>query len=169
MSRVQPYRELKKPCPVCGMDATQIDLWRSYRGVRHFFCSQQCVDRFIAHPSLYCGDPKHGMSEKQKGRIEIRRHKIVFSDPLSSDHMANVAEAVRSMMGIKNMNVSRDAFFVTYDLLEVSLEEIEKTIERVLGKIDSPMIDHVKRGWIHYTEECELENLAHPSKEGGCH
>ena len=45
------------------------------------------------------------------------------------------------MMGIKSLNARREAFFVTYDLMEVSLEDIEKTIERILGKIDSPMIE----------------------------
>ena len=72
-------------------------------------------------------------------------------------------------MGVKEFNANREAVYVTYDLMEVSLEDIERTIEGVLGKLGSPMVDRIKRGWIHYTEECELENLAHPAEEGGCH
>ncbi len=169
MSRVNPFAKEDRPCPVCGMKATHEDLWRTHLGIKHYFCAQQCVDRFIAHPGLYTGHPKTGPSEKQKGRVQIKRHKILFSEPISTQSMAEISEAVRVMMGVKSLNAHREAFYVTYDLMEVSLEDIEKTIELTLGKIHSPMIEQVKRGWIHYTEECELENLAHPSKEGGCH
>ena len=31
------------------------------------------------------------------------------------------------------------------------------------------VLDQVKRGLIHYSEECELDNLAHLTKDGGCH
>lgn len=169
MSRVTPFTKEDHFCPVCKMKAVQDDLWRTHLGIKHFFCSQQCVDRFIALSGLYTGHPKTGPAEKQKGRIQIKRHKISFSEPISAQSMAEIQEAVRVMMGVKSLNAHREAIFVTYDLMEVSLEDIEKTVERILGKIDSPMIEHVKRGWIHYTEECELENLAHPSRDGGCH
>ena len=169
MTRVKYFVAEEWLCPMCGMKAVYDDLWRMHLGVKHYFCSQQCVDRFIAHPGLYCGHPKTGLSEKQKGRVQIKRHKILFSEPISTQSMAEILEAVRVMMGVKSLNAHREAFYVTYDLMEVSLEDIEKTIELTLGKIHSPMIEQVKRGWIHYTEECELENLEHHEKGGGFH
>jgi len=141
MSRVNPFTQEERLCPVCKMKAVHDDLWRTHLGIKHFFCSQQCVDRFIALPGLYTGHPKTGPSEKQKGRVQIKRHKIIFSEPISAQSMAEISEAIRVMMGIKSLNARREAFFVTYDLMEVSLEDIEKTIERILGKIDSPMIE----------------------------
>lgn len=170
MTRVKYFVAEERICPVCGMKAVHDDLWRMHLGVKHYFCSQQCVDRFIAHPGLYCGHPKTGPSEKQQGRIQIKRHQIVFSETISTENIAEISEAVSSMMGVKALDANREAVYVTYDLMEVSLEDIERTIEEVLGKLDSPMVDRIKRGWIHYTEECELENLAHPTqKDGGCH
>ena len=169
MTRVKYFVANERLCPVCGMEAIHDDLWRIHLGVQYYFCSQQCVDRFIAHPGLYCGRPKTGPSEKQQGRIQIKRHQIVISETISTENITELSKAVSGMMGVKEFNANREAVYVTYDLMEVSLEDIERTIEGVLGKLGSPMVDRIKRGWIHYTEECELENLAHPAEEGGCH
>ncbi len=98
------------------------------------FCSQQCVDRFISHPGLYCGRPKTGPSEKQQRRIQIKSHQIVFSEAISTESIAEISEAVSAMMGVKNLNTNSETVYVTYDLMEVSLEDIEQTIEHVLGK-----------------------------------
>lgn len=169
MSRVDTFTKEEHHCPVCGMKVVHEELWRTHFGVKQYLCSQQCVDRFVAHTGLYCGHPKTEPSEKQKGRVQIKRHKILFSEPISTQSMAEISEAVRVMMGVKSLKAHREAIYVTYDLMEVSLEDIEKTIERILGKIHSPVIEHVKRGWIHYTEECELANLEHHEKGGGHH
>jgi len=53
--------------------------------------------------------------------------------------------------------------------LQVSLEDIEAVIEQSVGKLKSRVADRIKRGFIHYSEECELDNLAHPVGDGGCH
>ena len=72
-------------------------------------------------------------------------------------------------MGVKKVGVLEQSIFVTYDLIQVSLEDIENSIVMMIGKLDGSLTETIKRGFIHYTEECELENLAHLSKSGGCH
>lgn len=157
------------PCPVCQMTEVKQNLWRSYRGLQFWFCSQQCLDRFIAHPGLYVGSPKTGLPEKKRGKVEHKSHRIVFSKSLSDNEVEKLIADLSKMMGIKSLSVSTTELLVMYDLMEVSLEDIENQISLSLGGFDSPMIDRVKRSWIHYTEECELENLAHPSTTRGCH
>lgn len=165
MTRVKFFVVEERLCPVCGMKAVHDDLWRTHLGIKRYCCSQQCVDRFIAHPGLYCGNPKTGPSEKQQGRMEIKRHQIIFYKAMPTESIVAISEAVGSMMGVKMLNVHREAVYVTYDLMVVSLEDIEWMIEGVLGQLYSPMVDRIKRGWIHCIEECELENLAHPTKK----
>lgn len=154
--------EEPKFCPVCQMEATKEDLWRTYRRLKFWFCSQQCEDRFIAHPDLYVGSRKTGRSEKQKGRVEIKSHRIVFSKSLDKMEMAKLTDGVQQLMGVKTLKVSPKDMSISYDLMEVSLETIEGQVEQTLGPLETPWVDRVKRSWIHYSEECELEDLAHP-------
>ncbi len=161
--------ENEKICPVCGMNDIDDELWRSYRGIKYKFCSQQCLDRFVAHTGLYSGTPQTGKSEKQKGRVEIKCHKVIFTKAITKDQVEKISNALKSVMGIKRFHVGFKSFSVTYDLVEVSLVEIEHEVEKELGEIHSPLFENIKRGWIHYTEECELENLAHPPKRNSCH
>ena len=69
----------------------------------------------------------------------------------------------------KEISINNQELFVTYDLLEVSLDSIEKNIENSAANLRKTLFDSIKRGIIHYSEDCELENLAHLSKEGKCH
>jgi YHS domain-containing protein len=65
-------------CPVCHMKKINRALLFKFQGVDHHFCSTQCLQRFKAHPHLFVGDPKHGMSPKQKGQVVLKRRRIGF-------------------------------------------------------------------------------------------
>lgn len=41
--------------PVCGMSVDQwtATFFQTYHDARHFFCSQRCQERFVAHPDVY--------------------------------------------------------------------------------------------------------------------
>ena len=58
---------------------------------------------------------------------------------------------------------------IKYGNLNASLEDIENTIEQVAISLRDGLVDKIKRGVIHYSEECELDNLAHLTRDGGCH
>ena len=80
-----------------------------------------------------------------------------------------IRNSLQSLMGFKSVGFLESSVYVTYDLLQVSLDDIEKNIIASIGKLDDSWTEKIKRGFIHYTEECELENLAHLSKDGKCH
>jgi len=169
MKRVTPDAKQTLSCPVCEMLVKEADLWRCYRGIKYHFCSQQCVDRFIALPGLYCGDPKHGKSDKQRGQKEIKSRRIVLSSPISDEDLSIISKKLKDMMGIDALEVTPNEIRVRYDLLVVSLKEIESLINNYLVDFKSPLTDKIRRVWIRYTEECELDNRSHPQKHGGCH
>ena len=169
MNRTSLGPQRTQLCPVCQMTVNDDDLWRCYRGIKYYFCSQQCIDRFIALPGLYCGDPKHGKSDKQKGKKSIKIRRIVLSTPIPDGNIQSLKNSISELMGVDALEMGSDELKVKYDLLVVSLKEIEHVIEKTLGEFKSPIVDKIRRGWIRYTEECELDNRSHPGTHGGCH
>lgn len=156
-------------CPVCQMTNINRDLLLSYQGVEHYFCSSQCLERFQSYPHLYVGDPQHGLSAKQKDQVVLKQRRIRLNEVISDDVKKVLEESLLALMGIRELAFDQQDLFVTYDLLEVSLESIEKAIEDSVASLQGTVLENLKRGLIHYSEECELANLAHLTKDGGCH
>jgi YHS domain-containing protein len=156
-------------CPVCHMKKINRALLFKFQGVDHHFCSTQCLQRFKAHPHLFVGDPKHGMSPKQKGQVVIKRRRIGFTKPAEDELKAILKRSLLSLMGIEELVFEEQCLYVTYDLLQISLEEIEETLERLAATLDAGLVNRIRHGFIHYSEECELDNLAHLTRDDGCH
>lgn len=152
-------------CPVCGMTNVNSLIATTYRGIEYFFCSSQCKNRFESHPQLFVGDPQHGISEKQKGRAELKERRIVLNDQLNEGDRALLRKAIADLMGVIGVEVNSTEIRVKYDLMQVSLTDIENTVIEVIGNLRTNLTDKIKRSIIHYTEECELENLSHLTKE----
>jgi len=156
-------------CPVCHMTKINRSLLFSYQGVDHFFCSSQCLERFQAHPHLFVGDPEHGFSPKQKGQVELKNRCIGFAEPVDDHLKKRLEQSLLSLMGVEALVFDKQCLYVTYDLLQVSLEKIETIIEQTATRIKGGVIERVKRGFIHFSEECELDNLAHFTRDDACH
>ena len=156
-------------CPVCSMTKINRSLLFSFQGIDHYFCSSQCLGRFKDRPHLFVGDPQHGLSPKQKKQTVFKKRKIRFSKALDAELTAAITESLQALMGIEALVFEGQDLYVTYDLLQVSLEDIENTIEQVAISLRDGLVDKIKRGVIHYSEECELDNLAHLTRDGGGH
>ena len=156
-------------CPVCHMTEINRSLLFNYQGVDHYFCSSQCLERIKEHPHLFVGDPKHGSSPKQKGQTVWKKRRIGFARPVSDELKAVLEQSLLSLMGVETLVFEKACLCVTYDLLRVPLGQIEMTIEQTAANFRSGVVERVKRGFIHYSEEFELDNLAHPGDSSGCH
>ena len=156
-------------CPVCHMTKINRSLLVNYQGVDHYFCSTQCLERFKSHPHLFVGDPQHGKSPKQKDQVVLKKRRIRFCEAISDPLKAELEASLQMLMGVEAIVFEDEDLYVTYDLIQVSLEDIEKAIEKAAVGFRKGVLDQVKRGLIHYSEECELDNLAHLTKDGGCH
>ncbi len=64
MTHMPSSHENDLTCPVCGMKEINDKLWRSYRGIKYKFCSQQCLDLFVARMEMYSGPLQTIKSEK---------------------------------------------------------------------------------------------------------
>lgn len=162
--------ELTIRCPVCRMTKINRSQFLNYQGVVHYFCSPQCLERFTSHTHLFVGDPQTGLSAKQKNQVVLKQRRIRLNEAIGHDLKKALKQSMQSLMGVKELSFEQRELVVTYDLLEVSLDTIEKAIEDSAAPLRGTMLESIKRNLIHYSEECELDNLAHPTKkEGGCH
>tara|TARA_R110001592_G_scaffold362925_2_gene678872 strand:+ start:554 stop:1009 length:456 start_codon:yes stop_codon:yes gene_type:complete len=141
----------------------------NFEGINYFFCSSQCMTRFRSHPHLYVGNPQFGKSVKQKHVQVLKKRRIYLNENITDELKKTIDESLKVLMGVKELSFHTQELFVIYDLLEISLETIEQNIEASTAKLRKTLFDNIKRGIIHYSEDCELDNLAHLSKEGKCH
>ena len=56
-----------------------------------------------------------------------------------------------------------------YDLFEATASQIEEAIQGSGTKLGSVWLDYLKRAFVHYIEETELESLEHQNESYGCH
>lgn len=70
------------------------------------------------------------------------------------------------MMGVQDVQVSESKVSVTYDLLEATAVQVEEALEQAGAKLGVGWSERLKRGWVHYTEENELDMLA--AADGAC-
>lgn len=157
MSRRQ--REIKDP--VCNMMVAYDHYAIDYLGMHFAFCSQQCKTRFLANPHLYIGQAGH-KSPKQEGQVILKRRKFRLSEPLPEALAANIAGQIQAMMGIKGIVVEGDTIEITYDLLEATAEQIEARLETAGASLGRDWGQHLRRAFVHYAEETEVDTLETP-------
>jgi hypothetical protein len=48
---------------------------------------------------------------------------------------------------------------LTYDLIQVTADQLEAKMVEVGAKLGAGWVERLRRGFVHYMEECELGNL----------
>lgn len=145
--------------PVCGMPVTSLDHVIEYQGIRFAFCSEQCRARFIANPHLYIGQPGSQPAPKQEGKEIIKKRCMHLSQPLAAKDRETLITSLREMMGVKSVTIENNRVEIVYDLLQATAEQIEDRLTEIGIQLGSGWAEHLQRAFIHYTEECEVQNL----------
>lgn len=144
--------------PVCGMDVNPRKLSIVYAGIHYAFCSEQCQQRFADNPHLYIGMPGE-KAPKQMGMAVIKQRRFRLDRPLSAEGANLLGEELRSMMGIQEVGLHGDTLTITYDLIQATAEQIEAKMVEVGAKLGEGWAERLRRGFVHYLEECEAGNL----------
>lgn len=152
----------KKECPVCNMEVTNSDFQAEHLGISYWFCSQQCQKNFVSRPKLYLGVK----SPRQTGKQVIKKCSFSLDTPVPENKAKEIMKTLNDMMGINEVKISGLKVSITYNLLEVTTKQIESTLEKSGTKLGEGWTDRLKRGWVQYTEENELDNLA--STDAAC-
>jgi len=153
---------MNKACPVCGMDVQDKRIQVQHLGNVYVFCSHQCQENFQKRPGLYSGT--HAVQLERRNILKRRVFRI--NPPLNKEQIKAVQKAITSMMGIEAMKVETNRIEITYDLMRATAKQIEDAISAGGATLGQRLADHIKQGWIHYTEENELDNLE--SAPGSC-
>lgn len=159
--------DIKVRDPVCEMDVLEGAYKTTYMGSQYLFCSQQCLDRFKSNPKLYIGNPGKP-SPKQMGKVLIKCRTIKLDRAIPGEIKVQLMLAFDEMMGIKDIEITNNEVRITYDLLEVTAEQIEQSIITTRVNLSDDWISRIKNAFIHYTEETELINLGSDSNPH-CH
>ncbi len=149
--------------PVCGMEVAPAQLETVYEGLRYAFCSEQCRQRFVANPHLYIGVPGE-KAPVQKGEELLKRRRFQLDAPLAPHDAVILADELGAMMGVKAIEIQDDnTVTLTYDLLQATAEQLEAKMAEVGAKLGAGWAERLRRGFVHYMEECEAGNLeVHP-------
>ncbi len=155
--------------PVCKMNVDSGTLAFNYRGIEYSFCSQQCHERFSSNPQLYIGLPGRP-APKQHDMHVIKRRVLKLNEIIPEDVAVELETALKKMMGIKEVTIDKKIIHLTYDLLEVTSEQIEMTIKATGKKLAADWGEKFKRAFTHYFEETELDTMEETYKlHKSCH
>ncbi len=149
--------------PVCGMEVAPAQFETVYEGLHYAFCSEQCRQRFAANPHLYIGVPGE-KAARQKGVELFKRRRFQLDTPLAAQDAAILTEALGAMMGVKAIEIQDgNTVTITYDLIQATADQLEAKMVEVGAKLGAGWAERLRRGFVHYTEECEVGNLeVHP-------
>ena len=149
--------------PVCGMDVAPTQFETIFEGLHYAFCSEQCRQRFVANPHLYIGVPGE-KAPRQKGEERLKRRRFQLDAPLAPQDAAILTDELGAMMGVKAIEIQDDnTVSLTYDLLQATADQLEAKMVEVGAKLGEGWTERLRRGFVHYMEECETGNLeVHP-------
>lgn len=90
-----------------------------------------------------------------------KHHKIRFQERPDGKTMVELAEELKMIKGINQVSLDfkENNVSVEYDLLKASEGGIEKKMAEMGFVLDNGLWQRFKRGWTHYTEENERDNL----------
>lgn len=155
---------------VCGMEVKSDDISLDYQSRHYVFCSNQCLDRFRSNPHLYIGFP--GNEAPRHAGVEVlKKRTLKLSEPLPTEIREQFIECIDAMMGIHNIEINGNCITIVYDLLQATESQIEQTISKAGIALGTDLMEKVRRAFVHYIEESELDSLeARPgSKDSHCH
>ncbi|MBL4776058.1 MAG: hypothetical protein JKY87_08425 [Mariprofundus sp.] len=145
-------------CPVCAMDAADSSICSQHIGIVYHFCMPQCRENFLLHPNLYIGKN----SPTQRGRKIIKRRTFTLDQVMSGLQRDGLMMAAHQLMSAHNISIEANTISIDYNLLELNAHQIESALIQAGASMGSGWSERLKRGWIHYSEENELDHLAAP-------
>lgn len=147
---------LSETCPVCGMKADIEVFSVEHHKMFFYFCSEQCRETFVAHPSLYSAKLGQERSEI------LKRRTMSLAEPLDKEATELLISYLMKMMGVKKVTVEADKVHISYDLLQATESQIETALVEIGVQLGSSWMERLRRAWVHDCEEIELDNLDSP-------
>ena len=143
----------KEVCPVCRMQVGNNLAGFEYHKTIYVFCSLQCRETFEARPLLYTSVQSRDHNEVIKSR------RIRLIKPLEPELAEAITEYMQILMGFKECHTHNRWFTIRYDLLQLNLVQIERTLNEVGVYFDKSWWHKFWLACLCSMEETELDNL----------
>lgn len=97
----------------------------------------------------------------------IKQHHIKFKNTPSSGGVAEWITSLQKCKGISNIriDVEKSDLFAEYDLQNCREEDIERCMVEIGFVLEDRLMERLKRGWIHFTEENEQAEFKHKTAD----
>lgn len=155
--------------PVCSMEVNSEDISLDYQGSHYNFCSDQCLERFQLNPHLYIGYPG-SEAPKHAGMVVLKKRRLKLAEPFPQEVADQFIEYIEAMMGIHYIEINGNYVEITYDLLQATESQIEQVISDAGITLGDDLVEKIRRAFVHFLEETEVESLeARPGSGGGHH
>jgi YHS domain-containing protein len=151
------------------MEVNSDDISLDYQGIHYVFCSSQCLERFQLNPHLYIGYPG-SEAPKHAGMEVLKKRRLKLAEPFPQEVADQFIEYVEAMMGIHYIEINGNYIEITYDLLQATESQIEQVISDAGVTLGDDLVEKVRRAFVHFMEETEVESLeARPASRGRHH
>jgi uncharacterized protein YwlG (UPF0340 family) len=99
----------------------------------------------------------------EKQREVILKHRTMsLVESLANDKAQLLINNLTEMMGVNEVTVDGDKVHISYDLLQVTRKKIERRVIEEGVLFGNDWVEHLRRAWVHNSEDNELANLAAP-------
>ncbi len=153
--------------PVCLMQTDESSPHYDYHHKTFYFCSTQCLQRFKEKPQLYISESGKPPPKKSQGSLVQQRVLYLDNQP-DEQQSENLLRELQSMMGIVYAAINKKQLTIRYDLLQADIKQIEANIEKAGNKLSHKWGQTLRRAFIHYQEEAELDNLSQQPYDSHC-
>jgi len=140
------------------MDVNADDISLDYQGSHYVFCSKQCLERFQLNPHLYIGYPG-SEAPKHAGVEVLKKRSLKLAEPLPREAADQFIGYLEAMMGVHSIEINGNCIDITYDLLQATEYQIEEKIANAGIVLGNDLIEKIRRAFVHYMEETEIESL----------
>jgi len=140
------------------MDVNTDDISLDYQGSHYVFCSNQCLERFQLNPHLYIGYPG-SEAPKHAGVEVLKKRTLKLAEPLPQEAADQFIGYLEAMMGVRSIEINGNCIDITYDLLQATEYQIEEKIANAGIVLGNDLIEKIRRAFVHYMEETEIESL----------
>ena len=90
----------------------------------------------------------------------IKKRTVRLDKSITQSKADSLQNELLKLNGLLNVDFkSPAALLISYDLMQVNLDEIEKKIQNASFDLLQGFFRRFSRGWIHFTEENERNNI----------
>ena len=103
--------------------------------------------------------------------VDFIKHREIVFDPLhpDCDQAQTATLSLADVAGVQQVQViSPTALRVTYDLLSISLQQIDEALDEAGFHLSGKLVCKLRRALYYYTEETQRANAGCPHGESNC-